>query len=157
MKFRRVTAVPLLFLVTGCGANPRSEPTPDLNAATELPRFTADTTVRVEQGGLELLLRLSRIPRRIGEMVVIEYGVRNAGDAAREIVVPRCHLFSRGVKAVPEIECQIGPGPVTLQPGESWSARSNPRFEGPAGHHRFEVQAVLQPSAWIEIDLDLAP
>jgi hypothetical protein len=43
-----------------------------------------------------------------------------------------------------------------LQPGQTWTMHSSPRFEGPQGLHRFEVEAVLDPEVWIGLDLELA-
>jgi hypothetical protein len=146
----------LLFLVNACGSSARSGPSPTPSSAGGLRSLARDTTVRVEQGELELFLRLSPVPRRIGETVALERGVRNIGDAAREIIVSPCHLFSRGIDAYPEVECQMGSGPVTLESGESWSSHTYPRFEGTPGRHRFEVQAVVEPPAWVGLDLELA-
>jgi hypothetical protein len=93
----------------------------------------------------------------IGETVNLEVSVKNVSDSARELLVSPCHLYSRGVQATPELECQAGSGRVTLKSGEIWSMRSNPRFYGPVGSHRFEVEAVQDPLVWIGVDITLGP
>jgi hypothetical protein len=89
-------------------------------------------------------------------MVALQLSVKNLADSAQQLVVSPCHLYSRGARAVPEIECQAGSERVTLQPGMGWSMKSHPKLEGPAGTQRLEVQAVLEPSIWIGLDVTLA-
>jgi hypothetical protein len=131
-------------------------PTPRTSAAPRVEAAT-DTTVLSQFDGLEVGLSLSPVPRAVGEMVALEVVAKNVSDSARELIVSPCHLFSRGVQAVPELECQTGPRPMTLHPGQEWSMRSQPKFQGPAGSHRLEVQAVQDPSVWIGLDITLSP
>jgi hypothetical protein len=137
-------AAALLLLAGACAGSTTPPNTVTPAPAKELSSVATDTTVRVQQDSFELSLWLSPIPRRIGESASLEVSVRNTGSTARGIVVSPCHLYTRGVRALPEIECQVGAGPITLQPGGTWSKSSNPTFYGPPGRHRFEVEAIPQ-------------
>jgi hypothetical protein len=149
-------ATALLLLAGACAGGATSRSTAAPAPAKELSGVATDSTALVRQDGFELSLRLAPAPRKVGDYATVWISVRNTGNAAREVVVSHCSIYSRGVRVAPSIECLVGSGPITLQPGETWSNYGDVGFEGPPGRHRFEVEAIIDPEAWVGLDLELA-
>jgi hypothetical protein len=155
--FRSAMMASLVMAATGAcgsGATPQSTASPE--PMKKPPSRATDTTVVVRRGGLEVSIRLDSIPRKVGEWATLYTSVRNVGNAAQQIEVPPCRVRARGVQVAAGLECATSSIRFTLQAGRTWSTVNQLRFDGPPGRHLFEVNAVIDPEAWVGLDLELA-
>jgi hypothetical protein len=138
----------------GSGATPQSTASPE--PIKQPPSRASDTTVVVRRDDLELSLNLRPLPRKIGEEAELHISVRNVGTVAQQIEVPPCRARTSGVSVSAGLECATSSIHFPLRVGRTWSTVYRLGFEGPPGRHRFEVKAVIDPEAWVGLELELA-
>ena len=142
----------LVLLIMACSATPGPAPVSAQTASRDT------TIVQHGPGDLEFSLRLSPIPRRIGDTMHVTVTVRNLGSAPAKVGIGPCYLTYKGIQPHPLVGrpvCAAASGEVSLASGESWTMGDGWELTGPPGRYPFRMRVALEPPVWLGTDLYL--